>query len=1767
MKKIFLLTMASLMTVFVMAVGRNDGSTKGNAIDFDWTAPMEHDGGTKWYRVDLAPLYEEESPALNLFLANKDVRNEVHTSLKATVAGQTDEKSFTIGPKQQKIWSANAAMLVRLKLTEIYLTLTSDGPVMLSARVFEAQDLDETCRDAKSFKWSGFTQSAGVPIWYKVILTEAKANTDQDVCVIVTNQGSSKLTLHTCQSLDCPSSGSTKRTIELEAGQTLRDTIPNSMIRSVAYDELYVSLENDQPIAVSAEFADRPPVAVLPADNGTNYTDKVVPDTALHQNDTTLLLAGVEYLYRFQVSALNALQKYEPEFTYLNEGLEDATIIRKMAFEVPAYTAQGTNLELAAGEENVEVLSKNTLIGLEAEYIYVKLQSDKDIKLISRFKHVREGKACKTNIQFNWESGHRQEAGTTQWYAIDVAEARDSLMDIIAHVVNLNEVGGKAATVHTSMAFSCPYIDLQEMSRKIAADGNVVSRKIAYSTYAMMSPVIYIGITTDQPIRFWADTVRTQTKEPDEACLTAVEFDWKSGVLQNADETVWYKIAMDSVKDLSALFPTVFVQNYNTTEEAVITAELSLECPDSIANQKRSLTIAANSSYSKQVSRNMFENISQDTVYLKVHTTQQIKLEIRLTEEAAGASCKSAIPFNWISGNSQDANANLWYAVELNEVIKGGYDIKLHIKNRDNEQCKGVAQLIYECPNESAPSVQDFKLAANAEKSILVQNSAFETLSDSVVYVNLQGTTGLRFWVEKLAPQPFDTINASDIAHMDTLYWDSLYTQTADTAWYIIPKSEIDRVRNLDEKVKPVAHLWNNGTVEATYKAEGAFAFPITKTMMSKSQKLNGGQHKSDTIPSGSFDQILKNDSIKMIIIRMTRPVSGSDFQFKAELVKAFSGNTRADALPIRMGELYTQAPNTEMWYKLNTKDLKKNKDLYNKALYVSGKNAGKGDAKVTASVYEGLLSNVDLLEEYGLSEYRERTIKKGQSKAHNIPAQAIYGVGDVELYILIRTTDSLVFETKFNGTYAHQDPDPNQQKAKLLVPNVEYTIPAGDQAQWYQVCIPYIRNNYKYYDINPDYLIKPDSVGELRKYICASYLTYELNGTANIEGTFTFQDTMDCAMPVRKRTINKSGGNHKGTQSLEVLLNKAIKKAGQTFDVSSFQPTFVDSLLRRYVTADSITAYVRIKTDKEMKVMLTMPQTTGDGCYNAMAFDWEHGNVNPKGKTTWFEVIADSTMIPATCDIRLHLDNWSAGESKSTANLQFTCEDIPTTVNKTIAANGSEFKDIDRDYLVKMGWPSKFYIEYTSDSTTHVWIELIKHKEREIKRDSTTLFVCLGADTLGHTITEDTWWEEKFTDKIDSVHALVYDSIMKYKVFVLRDPDQTLVDGWYNKLTIERKKVLDVTAADTWIKAQFAAAEAANDTLKKVTDITWKYTTNGTDWNDIPSTPLASEWINVKYIATVQCDGEWEDTLMHQPVDTTKEELTYCRDFSYVWHDTTLYAATTEPLPSWSMKKTNMADSIAYLSLKLTQLPAQKATVTEKKCNFYYWELKDTTIYNSGEYTDTLECAASNGGDSIVILNLTINNPQIDTLPLVHMYGYRLLMIDRNAIIATYKWELDTISDMNFVTWYKMVGAVQDPTVDQVLKGEDGSEWHNYYYTNALTGTPLVGSIYARIELPASGDDCGFIGTTVVIDCPAPAGAPALMPTLARPGQDIQVLNLDPEMETIIRVYSTEGLLMNNYSITGQETFTFKAAYAYGYYLVEVRNDSHKVTLRYIVK
>jgi hypothetical protein len=826
---------------------------------------------------------------------------------------------------------------------------------------------------------------------------------------------------------------------------------------------------------------------------------------------------------------------------------------------------------------------------------------------------------------------------------------------------------------------------------------------------------------------------------------------------------MWFLIDMKVARQQADLFPTIFVQNESSTAAAKITAELSLECPDSIENQKRSLTIEANGSYSKTLSSNMFSNIKKDTVYLKVYSTQKISMQIRLNEEAEGTSCSSAIPFNWTSGNNQKANENLWYKVDLRQ-IGNNQDLSIKLENKSNAACTGAGQLTLGCPDEDAPSVQNFTLAAHETKTIFHPHSIMWLApEDSIIYINLQGSTALHISAERVDAGTFTPITGA--SKLDTLLLDTpnFTEQDVAEAWYIVTKEEVARVRtvNQTDPQTPIIHIENNDAAACDVTIEAAFGFPIAEKMLSQTLHVAAGTSYTHTLDYKLFMQAInKYDSILVRIKIPAGTAASGKFRFRSGMDQAYGGNTRQAAIPITLGKRYAQSPNTDMWYKLKTQDIKKDKTLYNKRLWVMSKNAGKGDAEVQVSVYEGLLSNEDLLEAYGVGDYRKRTIKKGQGKSHDIPAQAVYAVGDGEFYILVRTTDSLVFETKFDGVYAPLSSDSlqsvakAQSKAKLLVPNVDYELKAN-QETWFMACIPYLQNNYIYSD--------------------SARLIFTVNGATTVEGTFTFQDTMKCQMPVKKRSFNK--GTRTDTIPVRELIEKGIKKAGYTFDFTGTAPSFMDSLLHRYITKDSITGYLRLKSSKDLKVKLILEQKTGMDCgTRPMAFDWEHGNVNAAGTENWYHVRLDSLLIPDTCDLRLHVDNWSELAADSIdAALYFDCND-PATKSKgyKLPANGKDSIDIDRDLMDQMKW-ADLIIDLKSTQATHIWAELIPDSVPEPVRDTIERFVCQNTiyhdsiKNIDHDITAYTTWYDttRFQDGV-----LMRDSIVWFKIHPVMLPD-----------------------------------------------------------------------------------------------------------------------------------------------------------------------------------------------------------------------------------------------------------------------------------------------------------------------------------------------------------------------------------------------------------
>ena len=83
MRKFLLSTIALLMAVATMA---GNGSSKANAIDFDWANGNTHEAGTLWYRVDLSPISGMVDPTLALYLTNlAEETANVDVTVSATV--------------------------------------------------------------------------------------------------------------------------------------------------------------------------------------------------------------------------------------------------------------------------------------------------------------------------------------------------------------------------------------------------------------------------------------------------------------------------------------------------------------------------------------------------------------------------------------------------------------------------------------------------------------------------------------------------------------------------------------------------------------------------------------------------------------------------------------------------------------------------------------------------------------------------------------------------------------------------------------------------------------------------------------------------------------------------------------------------------------------------------------------------------------------------------------------------------------------------------------------------------------------------------------------------------------------------------------------------------------------------------------------------------------------------------------------------------------------------------------------------------------------------------------------------------------------------------------------------------------------------------------------------------------------------------------------------------------------------------------------------
>ena len=926
MRKILLTAVAMLMTVTMMAIGKNDGSTKANAIDFDWDKGNEQEAGTLWYRVSLDPLYDMDVPTLALYMTNL-VNEEVNVTLEASLMGEHETKSYIIAPKDHRTWSVGASMLVQTNQREVFLTLTSDKKVALSAKVYETEDMDDACLSALEFNWTtGASLAANKEQWYKIDLSAAKAATNKQVALTVVNKGTATANLTTDLSLDCPSSGLTTYTGKLAAGASQTKEVARTMLDMLKDDFVYVRVLADQPILLSATLVDVPTTPVF-----DNCGD--AQEVAL---ETTYTVATGTHLFKVPVAILrgdSAHRRHEPEVTLTNVGSAKATITAKLAFACPATSAIEKSLTLGAGAEIVKAVEKNMVEGIDPsqDYIYVQVTTNQPLTIYGRLKHVNEGNACKNSKPFDWTNGHAQSAGTV-WYAVDITEAKNQVKNI---ELSLTNNATTAANITAEVAFACPYTDLQTTSRTIAAK-TTLTRTIDYGMFGMMGgDVIYVGLTTDQSVKFSAKLTEVETTQPDDACLTATNFDWVNGHTQAAGVSTWYKLAVADIKQTGYL-PYISITN-NGTATATIDGEISLDCPDAVANTKQSMTIAAGKTASKQLDRTTVNSISSsiDTIYIKVTSSQSITFKAEMKEEEKGATCATAIDFDWTNGAVQVANTTLWYAINIADAKANKLDITLALTNNGTKKATVTADLALDCPYTELQTITR-EVTAGTTISKTIEYSTFGMMATNVIYVRVTSNQAISLTA---TTQP-TTVGPVDDACLSAIPFNLTtgHVQAAGTTvWYKAAVADFTAAG----KVYTLA-VTNNGTATATIQGELSVECPDSLANTTKTTTVAAGAKIEKVLAQDMLNGL--DASIDTVYVKVT---TNQDITFGVTVTEQPAGATCANAIAFDWQNGINIVAGQETWYSVDITEAKaKKQDI---VLTLVNNSANK--ANITASI------------------------------------------------------------------------------------------------------------------------------------------------------------------------------------------------------------------------------------------------------------------------------------------------------------------------------------------------------------------------------------------------------------------------------------------------------------------------------------------------------------------------------------------------------------------------------------------------------------------------------------------------------------------------------------------------------------------------------------------------------------------------------------------------------------------------------------------------
>ena len=801
-----------------------------NVVDGTWYSINANE--TKWFAIAKADFVKAGyKPVLTIEnLTNTNATIEGNALLQR-VGGEPISKALSLYAKQVLVKEIGANLISSMSSDTLFVQIQPTQNIHFQARLMGKKE-NQSCMSGRVFDWNNENlQQAGTETWWKVPIANAKANNTKDVQITVQNLAAQSNNVAVSFTFDCANSDPMGQTLTIPAGQQIQRVLDYPNYAYLANDTVYLLVNTQQNIKITATLVDRP---VVP-------TDDACLTAIVAQVDTDIQIKGniAEQWFKVNLQQFKDSTRVLPRITITNLSNNVANVTGAYTFECPApqeLTEQ--TLSIQPKEAYTKTITRDLVEAYDAQWAYLRIKSTDSLIVRVDFVDPNEGQDCSTAKWFNMHGNNIQEQNTVLWWKVPLSELKqDNLHNIQIHVENL---GDAAAQVSGTIGFTCPSDGA--MARTLTIPAHTTSgMELDYSMYAYLDgDFAYICLATNQQINIYTTLVDRPVEPADSACLQAILVQPKQ-LVTHTQPTAWYKIGVQPFRDslqISNLLPRVIITN-KSNQTNKIQGKLSFVCPTDGVLQDATISLQPNSEYTKMVPEDLITSLKNDidTIYLQIQADAEITFIVDWVNPNEGQDCKHARYFNWYGNNIQEAGFPTWWQIPIVGIKDSAkYDLKIHIENLDPVASAHInATMKFDCEQE--PVMQrPITLAAGSQIEQVLSYSSYATLASDNIYIYVTSDKKINIYAE-LVPReiitPDDACLQAIVAEAETdIKLNALVSQ-----WYKIGVEQFRQHLAVGEL--PKLTINNRGNIATHIELAYAPMCPVDYKMVTKEQTID----------------------------------------------------------------------------------------------------------------------------------------------------------------------------------------------------------------------------------------------------------------------------------------------------------------------------------------------------------------------------------------------------------------------------------------------------------------------------------------------------------------------------------------------------------------------------------------------------------------------------------------------------------------------------------------------------------------------------------------------------------------------------------------------------------------------------------------------------------------------------------------------------------------------------------------------------------------